>query len=413
MYGENANVKNDYTVDAPRNSKNDFIYYYLSGKVAVKSVEDAQKETTKNLSSGNAGALENYWVCLNKPNVGSNPGIASTPTDPDTYKTHGDVYITLYYELTNTVANVSDIPDVYLYGANRINPTSMSGNTVFFENIPVGEYAIIIGQAGIAPMNPSEPFYTDKKVVVEEDGDYYGCSASKPNSIYLKKLAIGTVKFTETSDYWSVRSSDCTNTPRTTSPTIIDGELKFIDTVKNITRKFSVDSASLSITSSDVAYIPEGDYQMVFTSSNYEEVRQKITATASGFKIDGEIQQELSINLTTKKKFDTSVEIAVTTSVANRVSNGNLFLTLNLGAGEITVPFTASRSEYIDGNAVLHFDINEENISNYINNNVDIAALYGKCIIYVIEGGNSTMMGEIYLYPAKKTKISINGFSLR
>ena len=96
MYGESASFGNDYTVPAPLNDDNDFIYYYLSGKVEVKNIDDVISKTTSNLSSGKADALENYWVCLNKPNIGCNPGVQLTPNTPTPDTPPAETYYDIY-----------------------------------------------------------------------------------------------------------------------------------------------------------------------------------------------------------------------------------------------------------------------------------------------------------------------------
>lgn len=419
MYGENTNVKNNYTIDAPLNDKNDFIYYFMSGKVVVKSVEDAQSETASNLSSGNADALENYWVCLNKPNVGSNPGLlAPAPSIPA--ETYHDIYINLYNEHDQSPLRISACQELSQIriadeAGNVYDPIQKNGNTLVFKHHSVGKYFILLDESDeFIPINPIETFYLqeEKTVSVLDGGNFYGCSSSKPFSLYVKKKANGEIVFAEnhTEFLGAFRNVSGGYVEELTERTLekappTDLSVVFKDSRNNkITYRLAEGSNSINL-SSYGHYLPEGTYTMSYMATNF------ITTTETNVIVTSEGFVTSTGTKSTVKKYVTPKDstISLSAAVDSFGVDGHFKLVFSKTGGKVVVPFSECAKDTITTTNIRTIQLTPSNISLF--SATSFSKLHGPCKVYVCcDSRGDTYMGEIYITQNIKTDISMSLF---
>lgn len=202
MYGEEVVVTDDYFIVGPKNSDNNYIYYYLTGKVLPQDVNEVIEITEENVANGR-DVTDNYWVALDT-NIGHAAAVNSTST--------GSVYINLYYYGTGVphpIAELKNNPrqDIYLkniktdqvfYVCNDVNNDIFAeDNLLRFENITKGKYQLYINSYMVTNLPSPEynhlgEFSTSGLIEVSDSG-YAGMTPGRPYRAYLLAVTKGNV----------------------------------------------------------------------------------------------------------------------------------------------------------------------------------------------------------------------------
>lgn len=129
-YGEIELADNiNYFVEAPTDDKMAFVYYYLTGTVALKPVDEMERSKIS-ISDVNDGAVdtEDYWVYLDRR---GGSGKAVGTSDPNANR---DFYVLVLQFGTDTPVTGAEImisPEAPSVGADRKITTSSTGRIVF------------------------------------------------------------------------------------------------------------------------------------------------------------------------------------------------------------------------------------------------------------------------------------------
>ena len=194
MYGEEIIVSDGYYIAGPKNTQNNYIYYYLTGKVAVEELDEVIERTEKNLADGK-DTPDNYWVALD-----TNAGNAEASTTTTT----GNVYINLYYYGLGIPHSVGDLKcnannDIYLVNTltnqkfyltnnDSSNDTFELYNVLQFSNVTKGTYQLYIKSYMVTDI-PSNEYgqlgsFTTSGTITVSDSGYAGMTPGHPYRAY-------------------------------------------------------------------------------------------------------------------------------------------------------------------------------------------------------------------------------------
>ena len=182
--------EDNYFVHKPLDKDTAFVYYYLTGKVAIENIADMEKITAQDVKDG-AVDTEDYWVYLDREG-----GSGKAAGD---LKVQKDFYVQIYqFGLTPNTPLNGAVVSLKLNDGKTVQATTTSSGLVVFRNV-TDELDVFAEMLGAISFPDAEyypvPENPDNHVVLE--GQYDGISATKPYTIFLKVGTLGSLQFNE------------------------------------------------------------------------------------------------------------------------------------------------------------------------------------------------------------------------
>lgn len=293
MYSEEVRVLDNSLIAGPQNTKNDYIYYYLTGRIEIMSVDEAMEITEKNLAKGDNRALTNYWVCLNRE-AGHAESFATT--------TIGDVYVKLYYYGLMYPFPINDIQcnpktDIYIQNMHNgkkyypINTEAVyfgRNHVLQFQNVMDGDYQLYISGKRITDFPHADYAklgnMSASGIVSVKNSNYVGKTENNAYRVYLLGVSRGYVQVqSKTTKYnnngfvsESVFDFDKYHTLTFTNP---DYNLGIYNSTTGRTELYNSDLPT---------YLPFENYKLTFTSAGYNPYSANIVSDLYGIYNQGE-----------------------------------------------------------------------------------------------------------------------------
>ena len=348
MYGEEIIVTDDYYIVGPKNTKNNYIYYYLTGKVIATDVDDVIEKTEKNIADGK-DVPDNYWVALDT-NIGNAKAVTTSST--------GNVYVNLYYYglgITHPVGELNNNPRTDIYLQNTItnqkyyicnddtNDTFELHNVLQFSNVLKGTYQLHISSYMVTNLPSPEysqlgSFSTSGEIIVSDSG-YAGASLGRPYRAYLLAVTrgnvgvyyktskfdnngrVGTDEIHEFNDYYKL---SFTYVPSKSNDQGVGFAEEYTSDNKHITALYDTSKSK---------YLPYGVYNLLYTADAHKNFQSQIVSTRYGIYEQGSPNNsstEFNYDIITRKN-------VVTVSGTINFGTGNMPLNHGLTDAEQNV----------------------------------------------------------------------------
>lgn len=273
-----AKTLDGYYVQSPTKEHFQYVYYYLTGKVAVEDERTKTPITRASVESGVVN-LEDYWVYLSRD---GGSGESMTNNENGT----GMVFVQVRQFGSDSL--LDGVTVTLRLGAESRTAVTGTNGTVGFSDISLGSVYVEATKLGAIAF-PDSRFYTETGLITVKKNGYVGDSAANPYVITLKMGSLGSIGYYKRTSTWNGSSWTTSDTPVTDDTIIsayflVDTTRPPVGSARNETYHTnpSVTGGKQELLTTDGKFLLYGPYYMLTSGGGFRANIEKVTSKIYG-----------------------------------------------------------------------------------------------------------------------------------
>lgn len=270
-------TKDGYYVSPPSKEHFQYVYYYLTGQVAIED-ERTKSSVTKSSIENGVINVEDFWVYLSRDG-GSGDAISNAVNGT------GMVFVQLRQFGTDRL--LDDVTVTLRIGSEiRTAVTGLNG-TVGFTDVSLGSVFIEAEKLGAVSF-PNSEFYDETGHITVKEGGYIGDSAANPYVITLKMGSLGSIGFyrrtnTWTGTQWSSNDVYITEDVDFTSAFRVNTS-RDVGIARNETYYTNAETSAgrQVLLTADGKFLLYGPYKLTVSASGFRDYREDVVSRVYG-----------------------------------------------------------------------------------------------------------------------------------
>ncbi len=266
-----------YYVQQPSKEHYQYVYYYLTGQVAIEDERTKTPVTKSDIDNGIVN-VEDYWVYLSRDG-GSGDAIANAQ--------NGTGMVFVQIRQYGTDALLDDVTVTLRIGSeSRTAKTGING-TVGFSGVSPGSVYVEAEKLGAISF-PDSRFYTESGSINVRSGGYVGDSAANPYVITLKMGSLGSMGFyrrtnTWNGSSWTTTDAYITDNVTLTSAFVVDSS-RTVGVARDETyyTNASATGGRQELLTTDGKFLLYGPYNLNVSANGYRNYTEKVTSAVYG-----------------------------------------------------------------------------------------------------------------------------------
>lgn len=266
-----------YYVQQPSKEHFQYVYYYLTGQVAIEDERTKTTVTKRDIENGIVN-VEDYWVYLSRDG-GSGDAIANSQNGT------GMVFVQIRQYGTDML--LDDVTVTLRIGSESRVAVTGSNGTVGFSGVSPGSVYVEAEKLGAISF-PDSRFYTENGSINVRSSGYVGDSAANPYVITLKMGSLGSMGFYKRTNTWNGSSWTTTDAAITDNVTLTSSFVVDSSRTVGVARdqtyytNASATGGKQELLTTDGKFLLYGPYNLTVSASGYRNYTEKVTSSVYG-----------------------------------------------------------------------------------------------------------------------------------